>query len=292
MATASSTTYLSQYQSSTHVFILTTKASDPSQLEIYVQNLAREYLCQVAVSWAKLKMSDNAEPLAIIEKCVAIGVLESGFISELGASARAPLPEEAFGAAAWNKYFGDVGKEPPLPADIETILSSPCPFTRDKIVKDTHVLVLVPKTVNGETYNLKTLGNLIRKPKETGNATQYSSFWDKIGEQTVDSDWVLMTRSAVIRPSTSYEEQVKELKAASQDYDAPSTLEAATAILMHHVRSGEQLFGDDNYTHCQECVRNIQAAVGSFTTEGLEVDPLVNGRHGLAGCRRLSSTKN
>ena len=38
----------------------------------------------------------------------------------------------AFGKAEWKKYFGDVGKEPPLPANINQILNSPCPIWPEK----------------------------------------------------------------------------------------------------------------------------------------------------------------
>ncbi len=48
---------------------------------------------------------------------------------------KAPFPAIAFGKAEWAKYFGDVGVEPPLPADINAILSAPCPFWSGKKVK-------------------------------------------------------------------------------------------------------------------------------------------------------------
>jgi len=34
------------------------------------------------------------------------------------------IPKCAFGKLEWNAYFGDVGDEPPLPANIHEILSS------------------------------------------------------------------------------------------------------------------------------------------------------------------------
>jgi len=60
------------------------------------------------------------------------------------------LPPMAFGAADWKKYFGDVGVEPPLPANIDAILNGPCPIWSGKKVKETHLLMLVPSTVNGK----------------------------------------------------------------------------------------------------------------------------------------------
>jgi hypothetical protein len=37
-----------------------------------------------------------------------------------------------FGKESWETYFGEIGKEPSLPEDIEKILSRPCPFWPDK----------------------------------------------------------------------------------------------------------------------------------------------------------------
>ena len=42
------------------------------------------------------------------------------------------LAPSAFGKAQWEKYFGDVGVEPPLPEIIYGILNSPCPFWKEK----------------------------------------------------------------------------------------------------------------------------------------------------------------
>ncbi|MGZ6330812.1 MAG: SH3 domain-containing protein, partial [Parachlamydiaceae bacterium] len=52
-----------------------------------------------------------------------------------------PISSIAFGKAKWATYFGDIGEEPPLPNNIQTILSSPCPFWPNKKVEETHLLV-------------------------------------------------------------------------------------------------------------------------------------------------------
>ena len=50
-------------------------------------------------------------------------------------------------------------------------------------------------------------------------------------------------------------------------YELPHALEAATAILMHHVHEGERLFGD-TLTRCQEVVDGLPVIVGGFSSEG------------------------
>lgn len=77
-----------------------------------------------------------------------------------------------FGKRKWEKYVGDLEAEPSLPSKIFEILQSPCPFWPGKRVLDTHLLVLVSKTVNEQPLTLRVVGELVQKPKE-GHATKY-----------------------------------------------------------------------------------------------------------------------
>ena len=88
------------------------------------------------------------------------------------------VPSIAFGKAEWRKYFGDVGVEPQLPADIKKILKEPCSFWPDKKVKETHLLVLIPNTANGKSFTMNYLEDLIEKPKSgyTARHRFYSSY--------------------------------------------------------------------------------------------------------------------
>jgi hypothetical protein len=59
-------------------------------------------------------------------------------------------------------------------------------------------------------------------------------------------------------------------------YEMPHALAAAAAILLHHAREGERLFGDNpwTYTRCQDKVdeNRYPVVVGGFSSEGLRVD--------------------
>ena len=196
----------------------------------------------------------------------------------------ADLRTRAFGAAEWKQYFGDVGSAPDLPSDMATILNSPCPFWPGKQVKDTHFLVLIPATVGGVPFTLNQLGELVQRPSHGGHSTKYSYYSDlvkaQIGEQSSSrSYWLLMTCDVLSgSPGKVYAHQ-KELVAGyasrgSVPYELPSVLEAATAILMHHAREGERLFGDVPWacTRCQEMVNgSYPAVVGGFASSGLNV---------------------
>jgi len=102
-----------------------------------------------------------------------------------------------FGSEDWKFYFGEVGDAPALPAGIEQILDAPCPYYQaaklmgveemekfgkdvnlfyyefwiDKVcenkplkVRDTHVLTLIPKTVNRLPFTPILLAQFIIKP--------------------------------------------------------------------------------------------------------------------------------
>jgi hypothetical protein len=190
------------------------------------------------------------------------------------------LALKTLGEAEWKYYFGDVGSAPDLPSDMATILDSPCPFWPDQLVKDTHLLVLIPATVGGVPFTLNQLGELIKHPSNGGHSTNYRHYNDlvkaQIGEESPPrSYWLLMTRDVLpgSRNKTHRAQQEMVASYASQGYALPRGLEAATAILMHHVREGEQLFGDDpwTYTRCQEVVHGSPSVVGGFGSSGLSV---------------------
>jgi hypothetical protein len=85
-----------------------------------------------------------------------------------------------FGAPAWRQYFGEVGVEPPLPSDIDRILGSSCPFWPERGVKDTHLLILIPSTVDGKAFTLDLLGELVQNPRRGGHSMQYFLYDDEI----------------------------------------------------------------------------------------------------------------
>jgi hypothetical protein len=226
--------------------------------------------------------------------------------SETAQLASLRIPEEAFGSKAWSQYFGEVGGEPSLPADINTTLNSACPFWPGKQVKDTHLLVLIPAKVNGRPFSLNLLGELIKYPKGGGHATAYRGYDSDVQEQLGTQSparpyWVLMTRDVLegSRNETYASQQALVAGHAERTklpYELPGALEAATAILSHYVRSGERLYTDApwTYTRCRELVAwngsNYPAAVGGFSSGGLSVSgnhDFGNSDFGVAGLRKF-----
>jgi hypothetical protein len=211
---------------------------------------------------------------------------------------------KTLGEAEWKHYFGDVGLAPDLPSDMAAILDGPCPFWPEKLVKDTHLLVLMPATVGGVPFTLNGLGELIKHSNNGGHRTEYRYYNERVKaqigkESPPRSYWVLMTRDVLPRSLGGVYAHQKALVAgyASREgvpYALPSVLEAATAILMHYAREGERLFGDYSWisTRCQEVVDgSYPAVVGGFESSGLIVSTRHDYAHsypcGVACCRKF-----
>jgi hypothetical protein len=217
--------------------------------------------------------------------------------------AKTAIPAMAFGPQEWSRYYGEVGAAPPLPTDIEATLNASCPFWPDKKVRDTHLLVLLPATVNGKPFTLNLLSKLIKGPKRRsgGHGTKYRYYSDatkaQIGNNSPDrSYWLLITRDVLPESRNKTYAAQKELVAGHANrtgfpYELPKALEAATAILTHYVRNGERLYGTDprTETRCQELIREYPAVVGAFDSSGLFVNFNNYDRNdvGVAGFRKF-----
>lgn len=203
------------------------------------------------------------------------------------------VPEMAFGKAQWETYFGDIGEEPPLPSNIQTILNQPCPIFTGAKISESHILTLIPRTVNGEPLTIRSLGELVKNPRE-GSSTQYRSISNRILEEhgdcpTEHSHWVLMTKT-VLPTMKDYYKDNEDLIAdiarhTGNSYVIPKLLEAAISVLMHHVRTGERLLSwPSTYIHCQEQADGFQTRIGDFSLAGLDVgsNSLIETCFGLA----------
>jgi hypothetical protein len=204
--------------------------------------------------------------------------------------------EKAFGPKEWFIHFGAHLKNVPrLPTNIAEFLFSSCPFWLDKKVHETHLLVLVPETINGQPLNLKTLGELVKKPL-TVFATQYDYFC--IGEHAdlaaPPSHWVLMTRDVIeeSRNKTYLDQQTLLRQKGQGVYVVPTILDATVCVFMEYVRSGIRLYSDSPYTftQCQEKYdANWQLGVGGFDPVGLDIDNYYGDHEdiGVAGSRKF-----
>ena len=205
----------------------------------------------------------------------------------------------SFGAEEWSRYFGEVGEVPWLPWHVASMLNYPCPFWPGKLIKDTHLLVLIPATVAGRPFNLNLLGELIKHPGGGGDPTKYRCYSNKVqaefGTQSpIRPYWALVTRNVLEGSKGKKYAAQQALVAHHADrtglpYELPGALEAATVILSHYVHRGERLYADVpwTYTRCRELVGGRHPiVVGGFSSEGLDIAVRsfnFHGHHGFDG---------
>jgi hypothetical protein len=217
------------------------------------------------------------------------------------------LALKTLGEVEWRHYFGEVGPAPDLPGNMGAILDSRCPFWPGKRVRDTHLLVLIPATVNGEPFTLDLLGELIQRPKNGGKKIKYRYYNGTVKAQIGTASpkasyWLLMTRNVLPKSRSKTYANQKKLVAGhamrtGMPYEPPKALEAATAILVHHVRNGERLYSNNPCTHtrCQEWILHQSneyfSIVGGFESSGLDVGYRIfygsSSDVGVAGCRKF-----
>ncbi|MBS0646803.1 MAG: hypothetical protein JSR97_09490, partial [Verrucomicrobia bacterium] len=221
-----------------------------------------------------------------------------------------------FGKKDWETHFGSVGKEPPLPKNILEILNSQCPFHGDtgSRIKDTHVLVLIPNTVNRKPLTLNEIDKLAQTPK-SGHPTRgitrtqlndtFPTFIDKT--EIKSSYWVLMTKTVL--PDPTFKEEEMEVKVAesvedptgfleskgyaTQGYSLPSCLEIVTCVLITEVKSGERLYQDKATLSSEYRAGERNLCVGTHYQNAFYVYRSPTCRcasrvHGIAALRKLT----
>jgi hypothetical protein len=105
------------------------------------------------------------------------------------------------GAEEWEAQKIEVGEVPPIPSSItKALLTSPCPLHAKQLIKETHVLMLVPRTVNGEAYTALKLEELCATRKGSGDRLLHSGLerwkgqpWANLPQ--AQSEWVLLPKS-------------------------------------------------------------------------------------------------
>lgn len=196
-----------------------------------------------------------------------------------------------FGEEMWNSFFGNVGKAPPLPKGLGSILESPCPFFKEKTIEQTHILALIPETINEAPMNLVLFGEFLRNYK-TGYSPNYVLYkTPPFGK----SHWVLMTNSSPEEArGKSYDKQNEFVSRFNdQNYHVPKLSQAIVAIFSEFLATGICRYGKQAFTRCQEQGQLGQMMVGDFTTEeGLSVITYYNEdasiRTGMALVRKFT----
>ena len=205
------------------------------------------------------------------------------------AAVKAELGKNFLGPDEWKAQGIDVGPVPPIPASItKKLLDSECPLHPGQKIKDTHLLVLVPKTVNGEPYTPLKLDELCATRKGSGDALIYAGAdWANTWKTTAwastaqsASEWVLIPKSDPDSSKVPTKKHFRNKNIAAQqkvhskhylDYREVKTVELMTAVLLYDLTRKERLL-PGYYSRCEEPnASGGRVCVGCFYAGGLRV---------------------
>lgn len=164
--------------------------------------------------------------------------IERQFVSSIG-----------FGKKIWNDYFGDIGDVPPIPKRICKILTSECPFFAGKTVQQTHILTLVPASLDKISMTLKRFGELMTK---LGKPSYRYPLPQPYADASFEpSHWILITSDALQETRNKSFEDQKKMIASHSDYQVPKLTQVITAIFMEDVATRGRKETSTG-TRCQE----------------------------------------
>jgi hypothetical protein len=198
------------------------------------------------------------------------------------------LGKNFLGPEEWKAQGIDVGEVPPIPTSItKKLLESECPLHPGEKIKDTHLLVLVPKTVNGEPYTALKLDELCATRKGSGDALIDGDFdswkaqpWASAPQSR--SEWVLIPKSDPDEDKVPEAKHFRSKNIAAQqkvhethypEYREVKTVELMTAVLLNDLVNGDPRMLDGwNSLRCVEPnASGGRVCVGSFGSSGLLV---------------------
>jgi hypothetical protein len=204
------------------------------------------------------------------------------------AAVKRELGKNFLGPDEWKAQGIEVGEPPPIPASItKKLLDSPCPLHPGEKIKDTHLLVLIPKTVNGEPYTALKLDELCATRKGSGDTLMDDNWksWKKqpwASQQQVESEWVLIPKSDPDPEKVSADKHFRSKDIAAQqnvhenypEYREVKTVELMTAVLLHDLVNGDpRMRAGWNYLRCVEPnASGGRVCVGFFNANGLVVN--------------------
>ena len=185
----------------------------------------------------------------------------------------------AFGKKKWEAYVGDVGEEPEVTDHLFQLLKGPCPIGKKE---SKHLLVLMPKEVNGTVFTLNLLEDLMKKPKK-GHRSEWPCYPDcvqkAIGDIPIEkSYWVLMPSVITFRGEKGELQLPLCPTWMSQEYQIPNTIETLTGIFSQFVSSGKYIFGKTPII----CSEVVSSGFGSFYNSPLRISVGNFGEHGSA----------
>jgi hypothetical protein len=255
-----------------------------------------------------LEIRDSQATQDCIKEAAALkGLSAEDFCKQIDGRLRMQelLGKNFLGTEVWRSQGIEVGYTPPIPDSItKELLESECPLHPGEKIKDTHLLVLVPMTVNGEPYTPLKLNDLCdawsgRCLWLIDDTTSYMTRWKKLPFAALEqqrSEWVLLPVSDPRPDVVANERHFRKKRVAAQqkvhddhypEYREAKTLEVMTAAILRYLAHGEpRMLSRSDYLRCAERGESGgRVCVGCFSTAGLlilanvtDVDDVITGR--------------
>lgn len=184
-----------------------------------------------------------------------------------------------------------------LPRNIKEILKSGCPFWQGRSVEETHMLVLISKTLQNQPLTLRRFINFLENFKSKEGRTAKIKYISETilknyGDKPIESSfWLLVPKE--ILPETAdkfYSEQKKTFaNFIAPDYEELDLLEMTIAMVMYYFTTGTRLFQTTHVRCKQETVKGWKDTVGGFFAEGFSINSDRQESQGYIRGRRLKA---
>ncbi len=208
------------------------------------------------------------------------------------------MPGKVVGPDARIFQGKDIGEVPQLPADLLSVLNSKCELANDgRKVAETHRLVLVPATIDGEPLTLNSLRELATTAGKRRDPSFYKQDWyenEAFANAPLEkSVWVLEYQG--VAPGTfdkTDSEQVAVVGKLSH-YQTARVLEHVGTMVFQDLENGERIY-PNFYGRCEErSASGDRVYAGYFNARGLGVydfdDDYRNDILGRAVVRKLNT---
>ena len=196
----------------------------------------------------------------------------------------AGVPEGVHGKKDWNARGVDVGQVPPLPKELLEALNQPCPIAKDgtKMI-DTHVILWMPPTLNGEPITVNTLEKMATADAFGDNKMPYEYCYvlipgDAAINQPLEGGYWLALYKKPVAAGESFVNQKEYITNNCPGYEMPKVREVIAASAMQYGCSGdkqERILAreiDVSYSRCEEQIESFRVIVGRLASLGLFVE--------------------
>ena len=201
---------------------------------------------------------------------------------------RDKIGENYFGLKEWRTVFPgcDIGEVPDIPAKYLEVLDNANELKEKgeplygSTVGASHLLVLQPKTLNGEELTLNKWWEIMNKGhhKSSHTAGKFYSDEDRwwkgeaFAKKAVESHWVLMPKGCMPESKDkTYSEQESHISSKYPEYEITTGVELGMGIMQYYLNTGKYLYSNEYSRTKDKTAAGFPVHIGHFEASGLNV---------------------